>query len=288
MGFVPDAWLHSLDYSTLERVNASYVTDDLKQRHDDIIWKVKVGGQWVYLYLLIEFQSTVEKYMALRVMVYQGLLYQDLIKSGEVPDNALLPPILPIVLYNGKDRWTAATDLFDLIPPVPGIVEQYKPRAKHLVIDKNAFVDSKLVSEKNLVAAVFHLEQASSPESMQALILSLQEWLHDRPDLRRTFAHWISKALIRNQQYSIVLPEVHDLLELKVMLADTVEKWAHAYEAKGAHEGEVLLLQKLLTKRFGSIPAHITAQISAASLEEIERWFDRAIDANQISDIFEQ
>ena len=49
IGFVPDEWLHSFDYTTLERVNASFVTDDLKQRHDDIIWKVKVGGQWLYL-----------------------------------------------------------------------------------------------------------------------------------------------------------------------------------------------------------------------------------------------
>ena len=299
MGFIPDEWLHSLDYSTLERVNTSYVTDDLKQRHDDIIWKVKIGGQLTYLYLLVEFQSSVEKYMALRIMVYQGLLYQDLIKSGDVLEDGRLPPILPIVLYNGKDRWTAANDIFDLIPAVPGIAAQFKLRARHLIKDKNAFKDSELASEKNLVAAVFHLEHVSSPEAMQTLIASLQDWLVDRPDLRRTFAHWISKALIRNQEYSIVLPEVHDLLELKVMLADTVEAWAHAYEAKGmekgmekgiakgAHEGEVLLLQKLLTKRFGSIPAHITEQISNAALQDIERWFDRAIDVSQLSDVFD-
>ena len=142
--------------------------------------------------------------------------------------------------------------------------------------------------------AVFGLEHAGSAEVMQALIQSLQDWLVDRPDLRRTFAHWISQTLIRNREYSIVLPEVHDLLELKVMLADTVEAWAHAYEArgeargeaKGKAEGEMLLLQKLLTKRFGAIPAPITAQIASASLQDIERWFDLAIDANRLSDIF--
>ena len=80
MGFVPDEWLHSLDYATLERVDGSYITEDFKSRADDIVWRIKVGGEWVYLYLLIEFQSTVDKYMALRMMVYQGLLYQDLIK----------------------------------------------------------------------------------------------------------------------------------------------------------------------------------------------------------------
>ena len=74
LGFVPDEWLHSLDYRTLEIVPGSYVTEDLSKRSDDIVWRVKVGGEWVYLYLLIEFQSGVDKYMALRMMVYVGLL----------------------------------------------------------------------------------------------------------------------------------------------------------------------------------------------------------------------
>jgi predicted transposase YdaD len=60
---------------------------------------VKVGGAWVYLYLLLEFQSSVDKYMALRMMVYIGLLYQDLIKRKEVLADGRLPPILTIVFY---------------------------------------------------------------------------------------------------------------------------------------------------------------------------------------------
>ena len=50
LGFVPDEWLHRLDYSTLERVPGSYVTEDFSNRADDIVWRVKVGGEWVYLY----------------------------------------------------------------------------------------------------------------------------------------------------------------------------------------------------------------------------------------------
>jgi len=299
MGFIPDEWLHSLDYATLERVHASYVTEDFKQREDDIVWKVKVGGQWVYLYLLIEFQSSVDKYMALRMMVYQGLLYQDLIKSGDVLKDGLLPPILPIVLYNGKDRWTAVTDVFDLIPAVPGLVEQFKIRAKHLVIDENAYADSELASLKNLVAAVFRIEHPTSPKAMQELLTSLDDWLSDRPDLRRMFGLWVRATLMRRPEYSILLPQVHDLQELNVMLSDKLEEWALAYEAEGKAKGkaegvqeglakgEMLSLQKLLTKRFGSIPSDITAKISAATLQDIERWFDRAIDASQLADVFD-
>ena len=64
--------------------------------------------------------------MALRLLVYQGLLYQDLIKSGDILEDGRLPPILPIVLYNGQPRWTAADDIADLIPTVPGLVGQFK------------------------------------------------------------------------------------------------------------------------------------------------------------------
>ena len=130
MGFVPDEWLHSLDYTTLEKIPGSYITEDFRSREDDVVWRVKVGGEWVYLYLLIEFQSSVDKYMALRIMVYLGLLNQDLIKRNEVLADGRLPPILPIVLYNGSRRWTAATDVCELIPPVPGLVEQFKPKLK--------------------------------------------------------------------------------------------------------------------------------------------------------------
>ena len=308
LGFIPDDWLHSLDYTSLQAVNASYVSDDMKQRHNDMVWKVKAGEEWLYLYLLIEFQSTVDQYMAVRIMTYIGLLYQDLLKTQDIAPDGRLPPILPIVLYNGKAKWTAAQDVHDLIVPVPGLVIQYSPHLRYLLIDENAYSDHELASLKNLVAMVFQLEHAASPESLQQLLQSLQEWLSDRPDLRRTFAHWLRETLQRKDEYRIVLPEIHDLLELKTMLADRVEEWAHLYKAegfqqgmevgvekgiekgieKGKEQGEMLALQRLLHKRFGTIPEHINAKMATASRIEIERWLDRVIDAQQLSDIFEQ
>ena len=48
----------------------------------------------------------------------------------------------------------------------------------------------------------------------------------------------------------------------------------------------MLALQRLLAKRFGTLPTDITRSISNAPVETIERWFDLAIDAQQLSDIF--
>ncbi len=108
LGFIPDEWLHSLDYSTLEKMPGSYVTDDLRHRADDVVWRVRADGEWMYLYLLIEFQSKTDPWMAVRIMTYVGLLYQDLIRAKQVLPGKKLPPVLPIVLYNGDAKWTAA------------------------------------------------------------------------------------------------------------------------------------------------------------------------------------
>ena len=290
MGFIPDDWLHSLDFTTLEKVSGSYVSEDFKQREDDIVWRVKVGGDWVYLYLLIEFQSSVDKYMALRMMVYIGLLYQDLIKQGVTLANGQLPPVLPIVLYNGNPKWTAATNVADLIPTVPGLVQQFKPSLKYLLIDQNAYSEAELAPLENLVAAVFRLERPANPESIKELVELLSEWLVDRPDIRRMFAVWIRATLMKRPEYGILINEVNDLQEVKTMLADKLEEWAKLHIAEGRQEGrqegEILALQKQLSRKFGAIPASITEKIAISTPEQVDIWLDRAFDGLSLEDIF--
>ena len=80
-GFVPGAWVQVLDLAILERCSESYVSDDLRDRADDLVWRLRWGSDWLYVYLLLEFQSTVDPWMAVRIQTYLGLLYQDLIRA---------------------------------------------------------------------------------------------------------------------------------------------------------------------------------------------------------------
>ena len=69
-GFVGDLARH-LDFPTLERLPASFVTEHLGQRHADLLWKMQTAERrWVYLLVLLEFQSTVDSRMALRMLDY--------------------------------------------------------------------------------------------------------------------------------------------------------------------------------------------------------------------------
>ena len=56
---------------------------------------------------------------------------------------------------------------------------------------------------------------------------------------------------------------------------------------QGLQQGETLALRRLLAKRFGALPEDIATRIAAASLEQVETWFDRAIEAPSLHAVFE-
>lgn len=64
VGFLPAEWVQDFDMDSLERQNGNYVTDDLRERKNDIIWRVRFKGKWLYLYILLEFQSSIDRFMA--------------------------------------------------------------------------------------------------------------------------------------------------------------------------------------------------------------------------------
>ena len=73
-GFIKADWVKQCDFSTLEKVSGSYITDDLRDREDDLIWRIRYGDDWLYVYLLLEFQSSIDQFMAVRILGYIALL----------------------------------------------------------------------------------------------------------------------------------------------------------------------------------------------------------------------
>jgi len=131
--WVPGDWLAEADFSTLERMNASYIAENEKERHDDMVWRLRLRDRWLWVYLVLEFQSEADRWMALRMLVYAGLLAQDLVRRGELSDGKL-PPILPVVLYNGQPMWSAPTNVRDLfVAPPPGLADHQPNFAYHLI-----------------------------------------------------------------------------------------------------------------------------------------------------------
>jgi len=87
--FVDQPFVKHLDFSTLQKVNATFVSPDFQRRESDIIWKVAFRGKPVYIFLLLEFQSSPDRWMPLRFLRYIVELYQSFLDTDDAP--ATLP-----------------------------------------------------------------------------------------------------------------------------------------------------------------------------------------------------
>ena len=133
---VPDELLAAADLASLRKLSAEYISDELRKRHGDAVWRLRIGGRQTVLLVLLEFQSEDDRWMALRILTYTGLLYQELIRN-EAPEVAArwLPAVLPIVLYHGVAPWTAAREMGELIAPVGPWLAPFQPRQGYYVLD---------------------------------------------------------------------------------------------------------------------------------------------------------
>lgn len=275
-GFIHEDWVRELDFSTLEKVGAGYVSDGLRNRESDVVWRLRWGWseRWVYVYLLLEFQSTVDPFMAVRVMTYLGLLYQDLIRQRLTPSGKL-PPVLPVVLYNGNAPWGAALDVAELTETVPGGLERYRPRLRYCLLDEARIAASELEPLQNLAAALFRLERSREPEDVQKVVSALLEWLKEpeQDGLRRAFATWLLQVHLPARLPGIEVPEgIGDLQEVKSMLAERVKEWTQEWKQAGFEEGRQEGLEKgieearqillrELESRFGPLPETVLRRV---------------------------
>ena len=236
--FVPEELRGDMDFTSLERCFSSYVTDDLRERHDDVIWRIRRKNDWFYIYLLIEFQSTVDPWMAVRILGYTALLWQDLIKEGVIRSGDRLPPIFPIVLYNGGKKWTAARDVAELLTPVTGPLAAYQPRQKYFLVDEGQVPEEALSSGKGLATQLLRLERARTYEEILPVIDTLMQCLQaqEYAGLRRTFAVWINRVA---QQAGIIDADetLTNLEEVRAMLMERAAQWKDEYIRQGVLMG---------------------------------------------------
>ena len=314
-GFVHEPWVAELDFETLEQVRASVVSDDLEQRHMDVVWRLRWRGsaEWFYVYLLIEFQSTPDPFMAVRLLGYVGLLLGEILRSKKRRRLALakgLPAVLPLVLYNGRKRWNAPQDLASLFRRVPPGAERYLPQLHYLLVDESRLQAADLDLPDNRVATLFKLETAGV-EDLPHLTAELAAQLppRDEPELRRAFTGWVRYLLHRLLPEGKIPPEIHDLGDV-AMLEETLLKWnkdaRKAGKREGLREGEEKgrkkglqegeksgrkkgmrsMLLRLLAQRFGKLPLQVRRQVAALrSASELERLLDRALVAGSLEEL---
>ena len=259
-GFVAGPRADDIDFSTLRKLSAEYVSDEPLKRHGDAVWRVRLRGRWLYLVVLLEFQSRDEPRMALRILTYTGLLYEELVRNGVVEAGEPLPAVLPVVLYNGARPWRAAREMRELIAAVGPAPARYQPAQRYHVVDERHLAEDDLPSG-NLMTAVVQLERSGSAADLARVVEALQATLSDPREtaLRRVFLDWVRQTAARVAPAGEGLPPVRTLEELKMTLVERAAEWPKQWLQEGIKQGieqglahERGLLRRQAALRFGA------------------------------------
>ena len=231
------------DYGTLERLPAEYVGNAFQQRRGDTAWRVRArsadhAGGWLHVLVMIEFQSSTDAAMALRVLEYTALLYGELLRAGSHRPGTL-PPVLPIVLYNGDAPWRPAKEMRDLIAKPSAVLAPYQPSQRHVVLDERR-VTAEELKLHGLTLAMTQLEQSGSVADLAHVARRLTALLSaGERELRRAFADWLRVLERRLGSGKRTWQPTDDLSleDMTVSLEERVAEWPKPYIRQGISLG---------------------------------------------------
>ncbi len=240
-GFVNSAWARRVDLDSLVLIHNERVDDHLVRLVDDLVWQVKLKGSdnWLKILVLVELQSSVDHYMALRVARYGVAAYEKQRQDRGKGKPKKMLPAGAVVLHTGSGRWTAKQQLTDLVEPVPEEFRHLLVTVAYEVVEQRQPPESGRVGPTNPAEAVLRLGRAESgKEIVQAGRAALRA-LEGRGDLQDLYVAFVQQYYLQSRFPNETFEEKGSMMALQEMIeSDVVDLQAKA-KASGRAEGRV-------------------------------------------------
>ena len=174
--FVDMGWVSLIDPEAITRIDKSYILQDFSEKEADLVYRLKIKGQDVIFYLLLELQSSVDFQMSYRLLVYMMGIWRDVLKKTDPKEierkEFRLPSIIPIILYNNKDKWTACRSFKETLAEAE-LFKEYVVDFKYILIDVNRYEKQTLTALNNFIGLVFKMDQSVSPKEYRNRLLEI-------------------------------------------------------------------------------------------------------------------
>ena len=236
-----------MDFATLKDHSGNYITPLFDEKFEDKVWSVEVSWegirQRIFVYLLLEFQSKVDHRLPIRMLHYVACFYDHLIKTRVTTARKGMPPIFPVVLYNGSKRWTAQEDIYSIIRPEPPMfLRVYQPHLRYYLVNESAFSEDELAERNSPLSGIFEVEKASvDVDALQQAVKRLSARIRAHPEKARldeVITRWLKRHLSRlGAEAEQALDPINSLVEDNAMLAENLQTWAEKERQKGRKEG---------------------------------------------------
>jgi predicted transposase/invertase (TIGR01784 family) len=297
---LPPELLERLDLSTLALKPGSFLDRKLRASHSDLLFSVQLAGEPAFLYLLFEHLSAPDRFVVLRLLRYSCRIWDRFLKEHR--DAQTLPPVIPIVLYQGQRAWSGPRNFHKLLRPSPAELPELQrltPAFEFLLDDLHTQSDEQLRSRALSQAAQATLWAMRDARNGQQFLHALATWGPILAELCATRSGLAAVELIlgytaqagsdlqaeelAERLASLAGPEAAQVMS---SIAEQLhQKGREEGREEGRQEGQRLTLLRLLRLRFQPLPENVVARIEAANSEQLELWAERVLTAQTLDEV---
>ena len=238
--------MHEIKEEDLTLVNRSYILHDYSGKEADIVYKLRLRGDEVIFYILLELQSTVDHTMPFRLLQYMVEIWRDICKNTPEKEQRRkefrLPAIIPAVLYNGAGGWTVCKSFREYQTGQEKLTAGLADFT-YILFDIVRYSEEDLQQASNVISSVFYLEQAPGALELTARLKKLAEVLEGMtPEQFRQIAAWLKNVIGRKtppplqEEINGILQE-KDPREVKKVISN-VERVLEEMQRQALRKGE--------------------------------------------------
>ena len=192
-------WSRGLRPEHLKLINKSYIASDYEEKECDIVYSANINNNEVIFYVLLEFQSTVDYRMPLRLFFYISEILREYSKNAnhkKSDPNIKIPAVIPIVLYNGKHIWDVPTKFRDIVYNGE-IFKDHMIDFSYDIFDINhSYTKEELIQKKCITSAIFMLDQKVEAIEFLNRIKDIALFFDSLTDKElQVLKHWIKNSI---------------------------------------------------------------------------------------------
>jgi len=292
---LPERITAAVDWSSLRQEQISVVDEALKETRRDLLFSARLRtGKQVWMYVLLEHQSSVDRWMAWRMLRYVQRLGDKW--REEHPESMRMPVIIPLVLYHGEEgRWTAprrVEELYDI--PEGEEWSELVPRMKYLLDDLTAEKEEALRARPGpaLVRLTWLLLRHGRSEELAE---RLPEWtalfaeVYATPDGVEKLGRVVRYLLYvgGREAHEVAGQVLHSVMDAQ-RAEELMRSYGEELIEQGRQQGRAEILLRILAARGVQVGEEARQRIlTCTDTSRLDRWVDRALNATRLSDVLD-
>lgn len=260
---------YNIKQEQLELYNSNYITKKFEYKNADIVYRIKEKN----IYFLVEHQTKVDYSMAYRILNYCVEIIRSIVNEKETSSvNYKYPKVIPIVLYTGKQKWTASKSFSKMETEYENFKEK-NIDIKYKLIDINQYNVEDLLKEKTLLANALILEKCKNIEDVLnnlKIILKNTTKVDNHEELKRIVIYLYKDMKEEDKKEIIKLIEEKESESEEIMI--TARRIINEEIRKGKIEGILETLRQTIERMIKmNFEDDTIKQATGAKKSEIEK-----------------